>query len=334
MKLNAPRYWSKRTGLAALLYPLSLVFSQLVAIRRWCYRRQILRCWMSPVPLIVVGNITVGGAGKTPMVIALVEHLRQAGRKPAIVTRGYGGEATDKACVGVYPHSDPVQVGDEAVLLARRTMVPVVASRDRPAAVRQLLAQHDCDVVVCDDGLQHYALQRDIEIIVVDSETQFGNGFCLPAGPLREPVSRLKSADIIVYSGRQKQQPGYSLKTDTFISQDDLTSMPVDAFVEKYRKSTVHAFAAIANPQKFFATLRQMGLDPVVHEFPDHHLFSRDDFGFSDGGPLVMTEKDKVKCGQIGLRNAWYLKVSADVDGIILDELDNHLAIADKRIKK
>ncbi len=330
MRLSAPAFWRRRTLFAKILYPLSGIFSVLVAIRRWCYRRSILKSWKSPVPVIIVGNISVGGAGKTPLVIALVEHLARAGRKPGIVTRGYGGDTTSHLPVMVDSASDPLQVGDEALMLARRTHMCVVASRDRPAAVQKLLLESDCDVVVCDDGLQHYALQRDIEIVVVDAEYRFGNGYCLPAGPLREPVSRIKEADLVVYSGQKKKQPGYVLKMEGFISHDDKTMLSVDEFILANSNSPIHAIAAIAYPQKFFNTLISMGLELITHEFPDHHVYRARDMQFSGRQTIVMTEKDKVKCESLALENAWYLKVSAIVDATILAELDQQLAIADR----
>lgn len=325
MQLSAPDYWRSRSPLAKILYPLSCVFSALVAMRRWCYRQSILKSWKSPVPVIVVGNICVGGAGKTPLVIAMVEHLTRAGHKPGVVTRGYGGDATGHSTVTVDQTADPAQVGDEALMLARRTGVCVVASRDRPAAVQQLLLESDCDVVVCDDGLQHYALQRDIEIVVVDADYRFGNGYCLPAGPLREPVERITQADLVVYSGEDRKQPGYSLNVEGFISHDDKTMVPVDEFIRAHSQAPIHAVAAIAYPQKFFNTLHAMDLELITHEFPDHHAYQARDMQFSDQQTIVMTEKDMVKCEKLALKNAWYLKVSASVDAVILAELDKRL---------
>lgn len=333
MKLNTPMYWRKRGILAWLLYPVSCIFRMLVWVRRLCYQAGLLQSWKSPVPVVIVGNLTAGGAGKTPMVIALVEHIQSTGKSAGVVTRGYGGSATQQAPVLVDENSDPAEVGDEAILLSRRTRVPVVACRDRPAAIRHLLSRQSCDVIICDDGLQHYALQRDIEIIVVDSDYGFGNQFCLPAGPLREPVKRSGQADLLVYSGTGRTHPGYELKAEAFISNDIKQWLDVDTFTRSIGASRVHAVAAIARPEKFFTTLAAMGLPLVEHRFPDHHNFKVEDLQFGDDLPVVMTEKDHVKCAGLLADNSWYLKVSAQVDGIILDEFDQLLTRTTKRVQ-
>lgn len=333
MRLNTPSHWNKRGIVAWLLYPLSCVFRLLVSGRRWCYRAGVLRSWQSPVPVVVVGNLTAGGAGKTPLVIALVEHLKNSDKKVGIVTRGYGGEQSRLTPVSVDEHSDPAQVGDEAILLARRTGVAVVAGRDRPMAIQHLLLQQSYDVVICDDGLQHYALQRDIEIVVVDSEFLFGNELCLPAGPLREPVNRIKQADLVVYSGARREHCGYELVADSFIRSDNTQALDISTFVKSTGASGVHAVAAIARPEKFFSTLSVLGLQIIEHRFPDHYEYQATDLQFTDDLPVVMTEKDHVKCENLSTVNSWYLKVSAQVDGIILDDFNQQLSRAAQRIR-
>ena len=313
------------------------MFRALVFIRKGLYRLGVLKSWQSPVPVVVVGNLTAGGAGKTPLVIALVEHLIKRGRRVGVVTRGYGGSAQGNEPILVTPESDPLHVGDEAVLIAKRAGVNVVAAKDRPAAVRYLLDHADCDVVISDDGLQHYAMQRDVELLVVDREYRFGNGFCFPAGPLREPLSRLKQVDQIVFSGKSPDgvktpKAGYILVANAFYNVSSGKSVAPDKFASEINHSSVHAVAAIAQPQKFFSTLRDFGLQVIEHPFADHSVYQPSDLQFGDAMPIVMTEKDLVKCEAWVSEQMWTLKVSAMVDGIILDEFDQLLAVAQQRI--
>ena len=199
MVLRAPGYWQSRRGVALLLYPFSLLFRWLVWLRRLAFRYGILYSTNASVPVVVVGNLTVGGAGKTPLVISLVEQLQQRGWHPGVVSRGYGGN--EVAPTLVTAAADHTDVGDEALMLSRRTGVPVAVSAKRVAAVELLTTGQSCNVIVSDDGLQHYALGRQLEICVIDIDAGLGNGWCLPAGPLREPPSRLREVDLIVYSG-------------------------------------------------------------------------------------------------------------------------------------
>lgn len=333
MRLNTPTHWHERGFIAWGLFPLSCVFRLLVSVRRMCYRSGIIRSWQSPVPVVVVGNLTAGGAGKTPLVISLVEHLKNNDKSAGVVTRGYGGTATRQMPISVNEHSDPAEVGDEAILLSRRTGVPVVACRDRPAAIKHLLSQQSCDVIICDDGLQHYALQRDIEIVVVDNEFGFGNEFCLPAGPLREPVKRANQADMLVYSGASRTKPGYELKAEVFVSGDNTQRLDVETFSTTAGGKGVHAVVAIARPEKFFATLSALGLQIEEHRFPDHYAYQATDLQFNDDLPVVMTEKDHVKCKNLHSDQTWYLKVNAQVDGIVLDEFDQLLSRLAKRVQ-
>jgi len=308
-----------------MLWPVSVVFRLLVSLRRTLYKAGLLSSWRSPVPVVVIGNITVGGAGKTPLVIAFSELLTERGYRVGIVTRGYGGTTNDATAVAT-PDSDPSVVGDEPVLLASRTGLPVVVSANRVAAVKHLIATFDIECVLCDDGLQHYALQRDLEVAVVDSVYRLGNCFVLPAGPLREPVGRLDTVDMTVYSGNNRSVPdylpGYSLAGSNFVSVNDSGNVvPVASFSGK----TVHAVAGIASPQNFYESLRANSINVVQHEFPDHAAYKRSDLLFNDELPVVMTEKDMVKCSRFEIPNCWYVPVAALLDDSVIVEFLAHI---------
>ncbi len=301
--------WRGIGPLALLGLPLSLVFRVLVALRRAVWRTGLRRPWRSPRPVVVVGNITVGGSGKTPLVIWLVRWLRGQGWRPGIVSRGYGGRARNWP-QQVRPDSDPKVVGDEAVLLARQGDCPVCVGPDRSAAVAALLAHTDCDIVVADDGLQHYALARDIEIAVIDGKDGFGNGLMLPAGPLREPLSRLRSVNLVVSNGERRAGAQVMRVRPTGVVA--LNDERLVRSIEDWRGRRVRAIAGIGRPQRFFDTLRRLGLlvEPVV--FPDHHDYVADDLVFDDDLPLLMTEKDAVKCRRlIHHADAWVVRVEA-----------------------
>jgi tetraacyldisaccharide 4'-kinase len=266
-----------------------------------------------PVPVVVVGNITVGGTGKTPLVIHLAQRLAAVGERPGILCRGYGG-ASAHWPRQVTPESDPREVGDEPVLIARRSGLPVVAGPDRVAAGRLLITQ-GCTVLLCDDGLQHQALARDVEIIVMDGARGLGNGFCLPAGPLRESAQRLKQVDAVVVQGGGLSvgRPAFTLELplgDTVVSLTDGSRRPLVDLVGR----AIHAMAGIGHPQRFFRALRQAGLQVLEHPFPDHYDYRPEDLRFATDGVLLMTEKDAVKCAHFPLRNAWFVPVSARVD--------------------
>jgi tetraacyldisaccharide 4'-kinase len=264
-----------------------------------------------PVPVIIVGNITLGGTGKTPLVIWLVHFLVKAGYRPGIVTRGYGGTRRNGP-IGVGIDFDPAEVGDEPVLLARRSGVPVVVDTDRPRGARFLIRQYSCDVVVSDDGLQHYALQRDFEIALIDGARRLGNGRCLPAGPLREPAPRLRSVDALIVNGPpQEGEWGMTLVAMGFQRVGELQTL---APVSQFRGQRVHAVAGIAHPQRFFEQLRRLGLEVIEHPFPDHHPYQSEDLRFNDALEIIMTEKDAVKCERLEGMRAWFLPVEAQSD--------------------
>lgn len=318
-----PAFWQSRGLPAWLLWPLSLLFQLLARLRRECYASGRCASWRAPVPVVVIGNINVGGAGKTPLTLAIAQMMTENGVKPGIVTRGYRGRSA------VWPLSVSVDssaelAGDEALLLARRSGVPVVAAPDRVAAVKRLLEQHRCDLVLSDDGLQHYRLQRDAEIVVVPAAGEFGNRFCLPAGPLREPVSRLDGVDLVVHSGEQRQSAGYRLQPEPQLT--GVCDWQASLDPAKLPSPAVHAVAGIAHPTAFFATLRDMGLQPVEHPFADHHHYTAADLLFADQLPVVMTEKDAVKCSDFDLPNLWYLRVHAVLDASIESAIERMLA--------
>ena len=308
------KHWGRRGALAWLLWPASLAFGAAVLVRRILYKIRILRSIHPGVPVIVVGNLTVGGSGKTPLAMRIVELLREHGWHPGIVSRGYGGSAAAK---GGAPReaniaSDPAEVGDEPILVARRSGCPVWVAPERSAACRALREQHpECDVIVTDDGLQHYALARDIEICVVDGRG-FGNGFLMPAGPLREPRARLASVDAVVTHERGEVN-GYEMRLqgENLVRVTDARDVrPAKSFAGQ----KVHAVAGIGDPNRFFLHLARFGIKPVPHPFPDHHPFRAEDLEFGDEAPVVMTEKDAVKCRRLAKPNHWVFPVNASLD--------------------
>jgi tetraacyldisaccharide 4'-kinase len=312
--------WYGKHPLRWLLWPASLLYAAIIALRRLCYRRGWLRSERLPVPVIVVGNVTVGGTGKTPLVIWLVEQLRARGWRPGIVSRGYGG-ASAQWPREVHAHSDPVEVGDEPVLLAQRLACPIVVGPRRVEAGRRLLAGQAVDIVVADDGLQHYALGRDIEIVVVDGARGLGNRMLLPAGPLREPPGRLRGVDLIVINSGSGAGARMDLLPDAVTRLDGSETRPLAEF----RERTVHAVAGIGNPERFFASLRAAGLDVQPHAFPDHHRFKAEDIVFADNAEVVMTEKDAVKCRRFAGSRHWYLPVRARLEPAAEARLDELL---------
>ena len=271
--------------------------------------------------MVVVGNITTGGTGKTPLVVWLVNRLKTQGYRPGIVSRGFQGKATEwPQVVGL--GSDPAMVGDEPVLLAHRTQCPIVVAPNRVAAAKKLLADFDCDVVISDDGLQHYAMARDIEIAVVDGIRHFGNRLCLPAGPLREPLRRLDQVDFIVCNGAN--EPGWfamQLAPDEVINVADPSQR---LSLEACREREWQAVAGIGNPERFFLQLEHLGLNIHGHPYPDHHAFSKPDIEFG-AVSVMMTEKDAVKCRGFADQRHWYLPVTAQLsegfEGALLERL-------------
>jgi tetraacyldisaccharide 4'-kinase len=302
--------WYRRSPWLIVLIPASLLYCGLGRLRRLLYRTGLLARHRLPVPVVIVGNLTAGGTGKTPLVTWLVHFLRASGYRPGVIARGYKGRANHwPQSVGV--DSDPRSVGDEAVLLAGCCGCPVIVGPDRVAAARALLERGECDVIIADDGLQHYALDRDIEIVVVDGERRFGNGYCLPAGPLRESTGRLSEIDLVVVNGAGG--PGEYPMTMRVENAISLETGIAPRELAGFGRQSVHAVAGIGNPGRFFASLRQAGMRLQEHVFPDHHDYVAADLDFGDERPVVMTEKDAVKCRNFGLRNSWYIPVTIEM---------------------
>ena len=299
------RVWYANAASGIVLWPLGWLFGALVRLRSEAYRRGWVRSFAVAKPVIVIGNLTVGGTGKTPLTLWLARQLSQRRLRAGIVLRGYGGSTRVPRRVGAA--AGVSDVGDEAVLLASRSECPVVVGADRVAAARLLDAE--VDVILADDGLQHLRLRRDLEIVVIDGERRFGNRRLLPAGPLREPLARLESVDAVVVNGGVDGVGGFRMT---------LAGSEAVALVGRERRSLgsfapgpVHAVAAIGNPERFFALLRQQGLNFVPHPFSDHHAFERGDLEFGDALPVLMTEKDAVKCARFAKRQHWYVPVDA-----------------------
>lgn len=318
------RWWwgSSFNLLSVLLLPLSLLYWMVITVRRWAFSSGLLASYRAPIPVIVIGNISVGGNGKTPFTIALVEYLIAKGYKPAIVSRGYGGKSSDYP-MEVFADSSVKQTGDEALLLKQTCNCPVMIDPKRPRAIRQLLANYSLDVIISDDGLQHYAMQRDIEVIMVDGERQFGNQWLIPAGPLRETVSRLSQADYVVTTGSQqiKISPwNMQLVADKLINCKNLTTYSNPMSI---KTQNIHAIASIGNPKRFFDTLLQLGFKITPHVFPDHYSFKPSDLEKFSSSPLIMTAKDAVKCRHFANSNWWYLTVQPRCsDGLLKSIVD------------
>lgn len=299
-------WYGSRPG-GGWLVPLSWLFAGSAAVRRVLYRRGILPAWRAPCPVIVVGNITAGGTGKTPLVIWLADRLAERGLVVGIASRGYGG--SDTRSVREVARSDAAgRVGDEPLLMARRTNARVVVGRRRTDVVRHL-AGAGVDVVICDDGLQHYALARDIEVAVIDGERRFGNGRLLPAGPLREPAARLRDIEWVFSNGGRARDGEIAMGVEGLIlhrvGSDE--TMPIDALDSR----RCHAVAGIGNPQRFFDSLEAAGVDVVPHPLPDHASADVVVDRLPADETVIMTEKDAVKYSGSGRQDVWYLPVDA-----------------------
>jgi tetraacyldisaccharide 4'-kinase len=322
--------WYRRDGWLILLWPLSILFRLLASLRRR-YHSSVAKSNTPPLPVVVVGNISVGGTGKTPFIIGLGKALQQAGFRPGVISRGYLGKAPH------YPFSvdsdSPVEeVGDEALLIARGLGCPMVVDPDRVQALQKLCSDYECDVVLSDDGLQHYALPRDLEIVVVDGERLFGNQWCLPAGPLREPVSRLGSVPYVIVNGDFSESESPAVLNRAY--QMELKPTYLANLVSREKKpfrgapfnigTTVHAVTGIGNPNRFFNLLSTLPYEVTRHDFPDHYPFSEEDFkalSIDERQPIVMTEKDAVKCQRFAEPNFWYLAVEVELPEDLVQKL-------------
>ena len=313
-----PDFWYEPSPLGALLAPLGWAVALFTVLRRGAYRVGMRRSRQVGCPIVVVGNLSAGGTGKTPLVIAIAMLLARRGLRVGVVCRGYRGSAS-RWPRQVRSDSDPNRVGDEAVLLARRTGGPVAAGPNRIAAARILFRRAKCDVILSDDGLQHLRLARDVEIVVVDGVRRHGNGRCMPAGPLREPLGRLASVDLVVVNGaaRSGELEMQLVAGDAVSLVDAGQTRPLDSF----RGAPVHAVCAIGHAERFFRTLEAHGVTIVRHPFPDHHPFREAEIRFPDGASVLMTEKDAVKCERFADARHWYVPVEA----VLSSELEARL---------
>jgi len=304
-----------------LLLPVSGIFYFLSTLRKFLYQVGLLTVRHFDVPVIVVGNITVGGSGKTPIVIALVDHFKQQGKKVGVVSRGYKGSHQQGSLL-VDKNTHASKSGDEPLLIATQTQAVVMVNKDRAQAVKDLISNHKVDLVISDDGLQHYAMGRDVEIAVIDGKRRFGNGLFLPAGPLRESVSRLKSVDFVINNGAlHAGEISSELVPKVFINVGTGKEKSLNFFKDK----TCHGIAGIGYPQRFFDSLNALGVHVLPHVFADHYIYSKKDLEFPDKYPILMTAKDCVKCKEFATDRTWYLQVEADLSDDFLKQLSSKL---------
>lgn len=299
-----------------LLVPFSWLFIGVAKLRRLWYQK-VNKTALLNTPVIVVGNITLGGTGKTPVVIALTQALKASGKRPGIVTRGYGSQSHTQP-TWVESSSAAEEVGDEALLLERRTGCPTIVSPNRLLGAQKLI-EDGCDIIISDDGLQHYRLPRHFEILVIDGLRRFGNGHCLPAGPLREPLSRLEEVDAIICQGAEPKigEIGISYQASEAINIKTGERVPLSRFSQH----KVHAVAGIGNPEKFFNTLQKLGIHFTPHAFSDHHAFQEEELAFTDQAPIIMTEKDAVKCEPFAQAHWWALPIDTQLPDALIERI-------------
>lgn len=297
------------------------------------YQNGMLHSEQLLLPVIVIGNISVGGTGKTPLTLAIAQQLIAIGWRPIIISRGYTPKSATTnttrkpASQQVTPNSNVLQVGDEPLLMAKRQISPVWIGSDRIATAHAAMKSHpECNVIICDDGLQHYQLRRDVEIAVVDGVRRFGNERLLPAGPLRESISRLKTVDAVVINGGEIKagQFAMSLTGEVFYNLLDPT---ISAPAKHFRQSNNHAVAGIGNPERYFQHLKNLGIPFTPHDFPDHHPYCAVDLAFKDYEAILMTEKDAVKCAEFADARFWVLRVEAGIDPTLLDHIQRKIKI-------
>jgi len=303
--------WYRRSPWSLLLLPFSSIYGALIQLRSAAYRFGALRCSEVGVPVIVVGNLTVGGSGKTPLVIRLVQMLARAGFSPGIVSRGYRGGATKIPCL-VQETADPSLVGDEPLLVCQQTGCPVVIDRNRARGARYLISQCGVDIVVSDDGLQHLRMSRAAEIAVIDGDRRFGNGHLLPAGPLRESLGRLDTVDFVVTNGGSALPGEYQMRAT--INEAVHLATGERRSLSQFADKKVYAIAGTANPAKFFSDLRLAGLELCTRRFPNHHPYQSSDLNDLQFSTVLMTSKDAVKCRKIAGQDWWAVPQTIDID--------------------
>jgi len=297
---------------------LSHLYRLLLFLEKLSFRCGFRRSVKLPVPIVVVGNITVGGTGKTPLVIALVEKLRNCGWKPGVISRGYGG--TEKGPYLLDNQSEPRTVGDEPCLIYQQTQVPVAIGRNRVAVARLLLDETDVDVIIADDGLQHWQLIGNVEICVLDGQRRFGNGKLFPAGPLRESIDRLENIDFIICNGGQAQNREIPMRL-TGDQAINLFNPKIYRPLRDFSGQKIHAFAGIGHPERFLQHLISYELDVNFYSFPDHYAFCEKDIRFNDDSPVFMTEKDAVKCRRFAGTEHWYMPVRAKLPDVFYESI-------------
>ncbi|NBW52490.1 MAG: tetraacyldisaccharide 4'-kinase [Betaproteobacteria bacterium] len=315
-------HYGKKSLTSLLLLPLSAFFLLISFIRKYLYRFNLLKSFKMQVPVIVIGNITLGGTGKTPLVIYLANELKKNGYHPGIISRGYG--AKGNGISEVSQKSNVENVGDEPILIQKHTRLPVFISKDRVLAAQALLKKYkEIDVILSDDGLQHYRLKRDIEILVIDGTRGFGNGYLLPAGPLRESKSKLKAVDAIVCNGKKVIDGSYLMKykSDSIINLKTKKKIPLN----KLGLNNLHAIAGIGNPDRFFSYLKVLGMVFDSSTYQDHYQFTKKDFKVMNDKNIIMTEKDAVKCEKFARDNFWYLPVAVEIDSKFSDFILNKM---------
>ena len=329
------RAWRKRNALYyGVLVPLSWLFALVTLLRRLAYKKGLLKSHALPVPVIIVGNIHMGGSGKTPVVIWLVQHLKQLGYHPAVISRGYGGST--KLPTAVNANSNPTIVGDEPVLIANRCDCPLWVGANRVQVGAELLKAHpECNVIISDDGLQHYCLKRDMEIAVIDAENYLKNANLLPAGSLRESINRLQTVDVVIKNGYLSTETNHPASVENAYLMQligaefyNLADPSLKATAADFKRKSVKALAGIGRPERFFEHLRQLGLNFASASFDDHHAFTAFDLAKMECDVLLMTEKDAVKCKEFAKPHYWVLPIEAKIDGdlmqLVLQKLNHH----------
>ncbi len=322
---NLPQIWQDKTHpISKLLYPLSLIYSLTVSVRSKLYGIGVFKRSSVKVPVIIVGNVTVGGTGKTPLVIWLTKYLQTKGFRVGVISRGYGGSSPQWP-VDVTLLEKPEIVGDEAVLLRNNLDIPIAVSPVRLDSAQLLVDKHDVNIIISDDGLQHLALKRDLEIVVIDAKQQFGNSRLLPSGPLRQTPESIHPDAIKLYSGDHNLDDFEFSMNFRPVAFRSLYSPEQEVETNFFNNTEVNAIAGIGNPEKFFNTLKSLNIRVIARSFPDHHAYQSGDFNFSNNKPILMTEKDAVKCREFNLPNAWYLEIEAQPNQAFINKLEQSI---------